>query len=459
MTFLGKTLTELLHEKANPQEVTDFYFDRAQKHNEKLNVFTFLPENNPEVKKDRTSGLLTGLPLVLKDNIVTKYMPTTASSDVLKGYISPYGATIVHKLAQAGATTLGKANMDAWAHGSSTETSDFGVTRNPYNIDHVPGGSSGGSAVAVSAGLIPAAIGTETAGSIRQPASWSGVVGLKPTYGRVSRFGIIAMGSSWDCPGPMTQTVEDAALLLGVLAGKDPHDATTQDVPVSDYVAEMKEDRKLTIGIADEYLHDVDKEIVQYVENCIKVLEKMGHTIKKISLIDPKYSVSVYMLLQRSEVSSNLARYDGVRYGQNRSHFGEEAERRIMLGTHALSTGYADKYYKKAQQVRYVIREDFEKAFEDVDVIFAPTTPITATKVGDHDDFAFYGEMMDILTEPAAASGIPAISIPAGLHSNGLPVGLQFMGRHFDEGTVLNIAYQLEQELAFDRLSVMKRYE
>lgn len=456
MDILGVSLTDLLSRKEKSQAVIDFFFDRIQKHNEHLNIFIDHSDSAPSVKND---GVLQGLPIALKDNILTKYYPTTASSDVLKGYMPPYAATITHTLAHSGATILGKTNLDAWAHGSSTETSDFGTTRNPYDIDYVPGGSSGGSAAAVSAGLAPAALGTETAGSIRLPAAWSGVVGLKPTYGRVSRFGIIAMGSSWDCPGPITQTVEDAALMLGIIAGHDARDATTQDIPVDDYQQQMRANRTLTIGFSDEYMENIDTEIAKEVEKCLDVLRKQGHTIKPVSLIHPKYAISVYMLLQRSEVSSNLGRYDGIRYGKNRSHFGQEAERRIMLGTYALSTGYADQYYKKAQKVRYVIRQNFEEVFKDVDVIFAPTTPITATKIGDNEKFAFYGEIMDILTEPASAAGIPAISIPSGLHSNGLPIGVQFMGRHFEEGTVLNIAHQLESELNFDRLSVMKKYE
>ncbi|KXK09340.1 MAG: Glutamyl-tRNA(Gln) amidotransferase subunit A [Microgenomates bacterium OLB23] len=373
--------------------------------------------------------------------------------------MAPYAATITNKLALHGATIMGKTNLDAWAHGSSTETSDFGPSRNPYHTDYVPGGSSGGSAVAVAAGLIPAAIGTETAGSIRLPAAWSGVVGLKPSYGRVSRYGIVAMGSSWDCPGPITQTVEDAALLLEVMAGHDVHDATSINAPVPQYVSELSQPRKLSIGISEEYFANVDAEIMQSVEKSIKLLEDLGHTIKKIKLMEPKYAISVYMLLQRSEVASNLARYDGIRFGKPRSFFGKEAERRILLGTYALSAGYYDAFYKKAQKVRYLIREDFEKVFTQVDVIFAPTTPITATKLGDCSKFAFYGEMMDVLTEPASAAGIPAISIPIGMHSNGLPIGGQFMANYLDEQSLLQAAYQLEQNVQFDRLSVMQKYE
>lgn len=458
MDILGTSLTNLIAGKHKAQDISDFYGARIQKHNPLLNAFID-GQVDSMVRSNRLTGDLKGLPIALKDNIVTKCLTTTASSDILKDYVSPFDATLVQKLKKAGGHYIGKTNLDAWAHGSSTETSAFGPTLNPYNTDYVAGGSSGGSAVAVAAGLVPAAIGTETAGSIKTPASWSGVVGLKPTYGRVSRFGIIAMGSSWDCPGPMTQTVEDAALLLGIIAGHDKRDATTQDIPVEDYTAALSEKRKLTIGISKDYFENVDVEVMKHVDMCLDFLNKQGHTVKEIDLIHPKYAISVYMLLQRSEVSSNLGRYDGIRYGQNRSHFGQEAERRIMLGTYALSAGYADQFYKKAQKVRYVIRESFERAFEDVDVIFAPTMPITATKVGDSESWSFYGEAMDVLSEPGAAAGIPSISLPSGLHTNGLPIGVQFMGRHFEESTIINIAHHLEKELSFDRLSVMKKYE
>lgn len=459
MSFLGLSLTELLKRNVDSQEVVNFFHQRILRHEPSLHAFTYIDEKAPEVDPDRVKKALKALPITLKDNISTLKSPTTASSKLMEGYVSKYAATVTHNLAQEGATILGKTNLDAWAHGSSTETSDFGTTRNPYNTDYVPGGSSGGPSAAVAAGLIPAAIATETAGSIRLPAAWSGVVGLKPSYGRVSRYGIAAMGSSWDCPGPITQTVEDAAMLLGILAGKDVHDATSVDAPIPGYVSEMKQSRSLTIGISEEYFENVDSEIMASVEASITLLKALGHTIKKIKLMEPKYAISVYMLLQRSEVSSNLARYDGIRFGKNRSFFGKEAERRILLGTYALSAGYYDAFYKKAQKVRYLIRQDFEKVFEDIDVIFAPTAPITATRIGDNEKFAFYGEMMDVLTEPASAAGIPAISIPIGMHSNGLPIGGQFMASYLDESTVLQAAYQLEGKINFDRLSVMKKYE
>ncbi len=459
MDLLGKSATEIISIRKKNQvssgEVIEYFSKRIEKFEGKLNCFVTKTEKVSQVD----NGVLAGLPLAIKDNFCTKGIRTTASSKVLDDFIPAFESTVTSRLNQAGMTLLGKTNLDAWAHGSSTETSDYGVTKNPYNIEYVPGGSSGGSAAAVAAGLAPAAIGTETAGSIRLPAAWCGVVGLKPSYGRVSRYGIVAMGSSWDCPGPITQTVEDAAMLLEIIAGHDSNDATTANERVENYQQVIDQKKKYTVGISEEYFEGVDSEIVNLTKESIAKLEKMGHSIKPVKLMSPKYAISVYMLLQRSEVSSNLGRYDGIRYGQERTHFGHEAKRRIILGTHVLSSGYYDSYYKKATKVRYLIRQDFEKVFEEVDVIFAPTTPITATKIGDLEKYAFYGEMMDVLTEPASAAGLPAISIPIGMHSNGLPVGGQFMGKYLDEGTILNIASQLEEAVNFDRHLVMKKYE
>src|SRR3989338_421486 len=284
MDFRGISLTELLVQKNNPQDVINYFYNRTKRHNDAINAYLYVDESEPIAKKNRVSSLLNAIPLALKDNILTKHQPTTAASQILSNFMSPYAATITHKLTQAGATILGKTNMDAWAHGSSTETSDFGITTNPYNVAFVAGGSSGGSAAAVAAGLVPAAIGTETAGSIRGPASWSGVVGLKPTYGRVSRYGIIAMGSSWDCPGPITQTVEDAALLLEIIAGYDKYDATSINSPVGQYRSNLKLKSKMTIGVSDEYLKDCHQEISDNFNQAIKILENLGHKIKKIKL-------------------------------------------------------------------------------------------------------------------------------------------------------------------------------
>lgn len=388
---------------------------------------------------------LLGIPFSIKDNFCTVGVQTTASSNVLKGFIPPFDATVVEKLKNAGIIMIGKTNLDAWAHGSSTETSDFGETRNPWNTNHLPGGSSGGAAASVAADEIIAAIGSETAGSIRQPADWCGIVGLKPTYGRVSRYGVVAMASSLDSPGPMTKTVEDAALVLQVLAGKDPKDATTSPLPVDNYSANLNKDIKgLKIGIADEYFDEVHPQVKEKVQNALKELEKLGAIIHKISLFSPTYTIAVYTILQRAEVSSNLARYDGIRYGSARQNFGTEAKRRIMLGTYALSAGYYDAYYKKAQQVRTVIINDFENAFKTVDVIIAPTNPNTALAVGGSKGNPMYGEMADALVEPSSIAGLPGINVPCGFSDAGLPIGFQVIGPQFSESLILQVASQYQ---------------
>ena len=389
---------------------------------------------------------LFGIPIAVKDNFCTKGIKTTASSKVLENFIPPYDATVVKKLKKAGAIIIGKTNMDAWAHGSSTETSDFFTTRNPHDLTRVPGGSSGGSAAAVPADQVIAAIGSETAGSIRQPAAWCGAVGLKPTYGRVSRYGLIAMASSLDSPGPITKTVEDAAIILSVLAGKDPKDATTLDKPVKNYPAELnKKTKKVILGVPKEYfLAKMDEKVKEKIEAAIRKLQRLGFKIKGVSLLNPKYSIAVYTILQRAEVSSNLARYDGIRYGRERKYFGQEAKRRIMLGTHALSAGYYDQYYLKAQKVRSLIRQNFEKVFQEVDAIVAPTSPTTALKIGESANNPMFGEMQDVLVEASSLAGLPGISINCGF-ANNLPVGMQIFAPQFKEGLILKIARQYEK--------------
>jgi aspartyl-tRNA(Asn)/glutamyl-tRNA(Gln) amidotransferase subunit A len=389
---------------------------------------------------------LLGMPFGIKDNFCTTDVLTTASSNVLSTFIPPYDATVVKKLKQSGMVMIGKTNLDAFAHGSSTETSDFGPTKNPWNIEHIPGGSSGGSAAATAADQAIGTIGSETAGSIRQPAAWCGVVGLKPTYGRVSRYGVIAMASSLDSPGPITKSVEDAALILQLLAGKDKFDATTLPNPVEDYLKDLnKSVSGLKIGVSDEYFEGVNDEVKQKVMDALEVLKKLGAEIKKIKLFEPKYAVSVYTILQRAEVSSNLARYDGIRFGNDRSHFGEEAKRRIMLGTYALSAGYYDQYYNKAQKVRTVIVWDFKKAFKDVGVIIAPTNPTPALEIGASKDNPMFGEIADMLVEPSSIAGLPGINVPCGFSKDGLPIGLQIIGPQLSESLILNVAHQYEQ--------------
>lgn len=449
MSIFGKSIVELTRlvqeKKIGKRELFEYFKKRIVKYNPNLNAFLTLPEYKEHVNH---SSLL-GIPLAIKDNFCTKNTRTTASSKVLDDFIPPYESTVTQKLLNEGVSILGKTNMDAWAHGNSTETSDYGPTRNPWNINRSPGGSSGGSAAAVSAYLSPAAIGSETAGSIRQPASWCGIVGIKPTYGRVSRYGVVAMGSSLDSPGPLTLTVEDSAYILKILAGKDPYDATSSPVPVQDYPSIMKQKKKFTIGFSDEYFEGVNEEIKTKILAALDIFRRLGHTTKKIKLISPKYAISVYTIIQRAEVSSNLARYDGIRFGNDRRSFGSEAKRRLMFGAYTLSYGYYDAYYKKAQKVRTLIIEDFKRVFSEVDAIVAPTCPITALKLGEFKKYPFFGEIMDVLNEPGAVAGLPAINIPVGLDSSSLPIGLQIMGKSFDEGSILNLAYQFEKETEF----------
>lgn len=419
-----------------------------------LNAFVsvFKKESLEQAKQfDNTRDFslpLAGIPIALKDNFLTEGMRTTASSKVLDNFIPPYDSTVTKKLKEAGAIIIGKTNMDAWAHGSSTETSDYGPTHNPWDISKLPGGSSGGSAAAVSSHEVIAAIGSETAGSIRQPASWCGVVGLKPTYGRVSRFGVIAMGSSLDSPGPMTKTVADAAYLLSIIAGRDQKDGTTTSQKVPNYFAELSQDAKgLKIGLPKEYfMSGTQAGINQLVMNCAKKLESLGAILVEVSLMDPKYSIADYTILQRSEVSSNLARYSGIRYGGDRSLLGAEAKRRIMLGTYALSSGYYDAYYKKAQQVRQLLKQDFDKVFSKVDLILSPTAPTTALDVGSTSGQSMFGELADALVEASSLAGITGINIPVGLLA-GLPVGAQLIGPSLQEQLVLNAAYAYEQSI------------
>lgn len=385
---------------------------------------------------------LLGIPYACKDNFSTKGVKTTASSNMLRNYIPPYESTVTKKLAEAGAILLGKTNMDAFAHGSSTETSDFFKTKNPRDKTRSPGGSSGGSACAVAKDMCIFAIGSETAGSVRGPASWCGVVGLKPTYGRVSRYGLVAMASSTDSPGPLTKSVWDSAYILNVLAGKDPLDATSSPRVVEDYLPGQKIDLgKLKIGRPKTYLEiDLEPKVRSQTEKFFDLLESNGAKILDIDLLPPKYAIAVYTVLQRSEVSSNLARLDGIRYGNTRTVFGFEAKNRMMLGAYTLSAGYYDEYYTKAQKVRTLIVEDFSSAFKKVDFIVGPTMPCTALKLGESEKSPIFGELMDVLAEPSAIAGLPAISIPFGADDNKLPIGVQMIGPQFSEKSLINLA-------------------
>lgn len=453
---ITQSIAGLKKKKFSCLELTKACLKRIKEVDGKVNAFITVCEQQAlkrAVEKDfliKKIGFpdnysLFGIPIAVKDNFCTKGTKTTASSKVLENFIPPYDATVISKLKSAGAIIVGKTNMDAWAHGSSTETSDFFTTKNPWNLKFLPGGSSGGSAVAVAADMAIAGIGSETAGSIRQPASWCGVTGLKPTYGRVSRYGVIAMCSSTDSPGPIAKNVRDALILLNVLAGKDKKDATSSKNKLKKI--ELSNGLKgLKIGLPKQYfLKQAEKQVIEKTNQAIKVLEDSGAEIVWINLLDPKYSVGVYTIIQRSEVSSNLARYDGIRYGNNRNAFGEEAKRRIMLGTYSLSSGYYDAYYKKAQQVRTLILKDFEKVFKKVDVLVSPSCPSTALPLGASKEASMFGELQDILFEASSMAGLPTISIPCGFGKNNLPVGFQIMAPQFREDLILKTAYAYEQ--------------
>ncbi|MBI1870337.1 MAG: Asp-tRNA(Asn)/Glu-tRNA(Gln) amidotransferase subunit GatA [Chlamydiae bacterium] len=420
------------------------------------------------IPTESRKGILWGLPISNKDIICVKGVETTCASKILSGYIPPYNATVVEKLNGAGAILFGNTNMDEFAMGSSTETSAYGVTRNPWDLERIPGGSSGGSAAAVAAGEAIAALGTDTGGSIRQPAALSGCVGLKPTYGRVSRYGLIAFASSLDQIGPITQDVEDTALILQVIAGHDPKDSTSLDIPVPDYRSTMKKGVKgLKIGLPKEYfIEGMDVEVKQSIDDAVKVLSGLGAEFVSCQLPHTNYAVATYYILATAQASSNLARYDGVQYGfrakqfsslvdlyfQTRGEgFGEEVKRRIILGTYALSSGYYDAYYLKAQKVRTLIKNDFDKVFDHCDAVLTPTSPSCAFKIGEkmNDPLKMY--LSDIFTISANLAGIPGISIPCGFSKEGLPIGLQILGKHFDEATILKVAYAFEQATEFHK--------
>jgi aspartyl-tRNA(Asn)/glutamyl-tRNA(Gln) amidotransferase subunit A len=408
---------------------------------------------------------LVGVPIALKDNLCTRGIRTTASSRILETFVPPYDATVVARLETAGAVVIGKTNCDEFAMGSSTENSAFGPTRNPWALDRTPGGSSGGSAAAVAAGLAPVALGSDTGGSIRQPAAMCGIVGLKPTYGRVSRYGLIAFGSSLDQIGPLTRTVHDAALTLGVIAGADPADATSAPDPVADYAAGLSGDiRGTRVGVPSRLIESgVHPDVAQAFRTSLAVLADRGAALVDVDLPHAQYAVAVYYLVATAEASSNLARYDGVRYGfragggghdtlgamyaRTRARgFGPEVKRRIMLGTYVLSAGYYDAYYLKAQQVRTLILRDYDRAFERVDVVAMPTSPIPAFKIGERADDPLQMYLADIFTVSAPLAGLPAISLPCGFTADRLPVGLQLTGRRLDEATLLRIADAYERD-------------
>ncbi|MCM3397868.1 Asp-tRNA(Asn)/Glu-tRNA(Gln) amidotransferase subunit GatA [Oceanobacillus profundus] len=473
MSLFDHTIKELeakLHNKEiTVQDLVDESYRRIKEVDGQVNAFLTLDEENARAKAkeldeaaDATASLF-GVPGGIKDNIVTKGVRTTCASQFLDNFNDPlYDATVVQKLKNEQAISVGKLNMDEFAMGSTNENSSYTPTRNPWNTDYVPGGSSGGSAAAVAAGEVLFSLGSDTGGSIRQPASFCGVVGMKPTYGRVSRFGLVAFASSLDQIGPITRTVEDNARVLEVIAGHDEMDTTSANIDVPKYTEALTKDISgLKIAVPKEYLAEgVAPEVRESILEALKVYESLGATWEEVSLPHSKYAVSAYYLLSSSEASANLARFDGVRYGvrsenadnlidvfkKSRSEgFGPEVKKRIMLGTFALSSGYYDAYYKKAQKVRTLIKQDFDKIFEDFDVIVGPTSPTTAYKVGELIDDPLTMYANDILTIPVNLAGVPGISLPCGFSENGLPIGLQIIGKYFDESTVYNAAHAFEQ--------------
>jgi aspartyl-tRNA(Asn)/glutamyl-tRNA(Gln) amidotransferase subunit A len=444
----------------------DKALDAAEELNPTLNSFLSVERQHALARVDEVvtaaeEGPLHGVAIAVKDNICTKGMQTTCGSRILFNYRAQYDATAVERLNAAGAIIIGKTNMDEFAMGSSNESSAFGVVRNPWDTDRVPGGSSGGSAVAVASGVVRASLGSETGGSVRQPASLCGIVGLKPTYGRISRYGLVAFASSLDNIGIFGRTSEDAAKVLGVIAGRDPRDATSADVPVPDYTATLSDDiAGKKIGVPRELFGEgLDEEVRHAVEKSIDNFKDLGCEIVDVQLPNAKYGIAVYYILATAEASSNLARYDGVRYGfraedahelrqmyfkTREEGFGPEVKRRIMLGTYVLSSGYYDAYYSKAQKVRMMVKQDYARAFAKCDAILTPTSPSVAFKIGEKSDDPLAMYLNDIYTVSANLAGVPAISVPCGLSKNGLPIGTQLIGNFWTEGLLLNLASRYE---------------
>lgn len=452
--------TELLSSKqVKAKELAQASIKRAKELNAKLNSFITISEDFALAQAEKVDQLiadnqnlnpLAGIPIGVKDIYSTKGIKTTAGSNVLKNYVPVYDATAISRLKDVGAALAGKTNLDAWAHGSSGENSDFGPTKNPYDLIRVPGGSSSGSAAAVASSACLAATGTDTGGSIRLPAAFCNLVGLKPTYGRVSRYGVIAMASSLDSIGHFTKTVYDNALFLNVTAGQDPFDATTSKAIVDDYTKDIgKGVKSLRIGIPKEYFRDLDAKIKEATLKAVKTLEKLGAKIEEVSLPHTQYGVATYYIIQPSEVSSNLARYDGIRFGQTREAFGAEAKRRIILGTYTLSAGYYGAYYLKAMKVRRLIKEDFDKVFNPptagVDVLICPTSPTLPFKLGEKVNDPLQMYLSDIFTVTQNLAGVPSLNVPCGFIQD-LPVGMQIVGPHFSEKLLYQVGHAYEQQ-------------
>ncbi|HAP37528.1 TPA: Asp-tRNA(Asn)/Glu-tRNA(Gln) amidotransferase GatCAB subunit A [Candidatus Shapirobacteria bacterium] len=448
---LTQALSDLRSKKISPKELVADCFARIESVDKKLNAFLTLNKKQAlEMAKTVDISLpLGGIPVAVKDNFLTKDLRTTASSKVLDNYIPQYSATVVEKLQKAGAIIIGKTNLDAWAHGSSTETSDYGSTKNPWDTNRLPGGSSGGSAAATISDECIVSIGSETAGSIRQPSAWCGASGFKPTYGRCSRYGVIAMASSTDSPGPIAKNAQDAAYVLSVISGHDPQDATSINENPWVIPSKLPDLKGIKLGLPNAYFpSQIKPEVKQFVLQAAETFKKLGAEIIELDVLDPKYAIAVYTIIQRSEVSSNLARFDGIRYGDDRSKFGQEALRRIMLGTYSLSSGYYDAYYLKAQKVRTMIIKDFDKQFQKVDAIIGPTSPTTALPLGATEGQAMFGELEDMLMEPSSMAGLPGFSIPCGF-ADGLPIGLQITTPQLREDLAYQIAQNFQENTDF----------
>ena len=470
--MLSKTVTELAsaldRKETSAVELTQAFLDRIQQLNPSINAYITVTAEQAlaqaakadAIRADGNAGPLTGIPIAHKDIFCTTDVLTTCGSKMLHNFISPYSATVVERLEAAGAVMLGKTNMDESAMGSSNETSHYGAVRNPWDQERVPGGSSGGSAAAVAADLCAMATGTDTGGSIRQPASFFGITGLKPTYGRVSRFGMIAFASSLDQAGPLTKSAEDAALMMNAIAGTDQRDSTSLDLPAEDFTAMLGDSLQgLKVGLPKQHFSkDLNPAVSDLLQGAIKVLESLGATVKEVDLPNNHLSVPSYYVIAPAEASANLSRYDGVRYGyrcedpvnledlykRSRSEgFGDEVKRRILVGTYALSAGYYDAYYKKAQKIRRLIKQDFDAAFEDVDVILGPTSPHTAFKLGEKNSDPVTMYLEDIYTIAVNLAGLPGMSLPIG-QINNLPIGMQLIGPSFGEARLLNVAHQYQ---------------
>ena len=479
MEITELTVHELQEKLANKEltitEITKAYVDRINEKEKDVGAFvTTLTDDatkqaeeiQAKVESGEITGEFAGIPIGIKDNMCTKGVKTTCSSRMLENFVAPYNATVVEKLNEQNMIDLGKLNMDEFAMGGSTEYSYFKKTRNPWNLNKVPGGSSGGSAAAVAANLVPWALGSDTGGSIRQPSSFCGVVGLKPTYGLISRYGLVAFASSLDQIGPITKDVKDSAMLLNLIAGHDRRDTTSVDRPKVDYVKALKNDVKgLKIGVPKEFFGEgINEEVKASLEKAIEKYKELGAEVEEFSLDIAKYSLAAYYIVACAEASSNLGRFDGIRYGyraedfkdlrdlykKSRSEgFGPEVKRRIILGTYVLSSGYYDAYYKKAQQVRTLVMNEFNKGFEKYDVILTPTSPTVAFDIGSKSDNPLEMYLADICTVSVNIAGLPGISIPCGVDSQGMPIGMQLIGNKFQEETILNAAYTFEQAIKF----------